>query len=769
MIRKLVAWVTSLFGFSKLAVKMFGLANDISGLNKDTLPTELLSLNAVQLSRGLLNYTVFQSKLDWVLPYWVVKQYNPQSLSFIPRSHLGLSMNVTERNWTAVGNTECNVEPIVDPRGLVTPFRDGWSIDVWLKVGDKILLPSTEEKAFQSLQNDLPIVITNFEFEGGSLNLGTYTVNSALFITAFAELKKEEGYSIIFSIRPFNPEGISPVNNISFDSISNTFLINNKDKLIFNGKPDFVYCSNYNEDDSFNFLEKKSVKTSSNCNFGLANAIAVFNLNENRINISCRINLELNNSGDKFFPDDGSIKYWDSILKYSTKIITPDKKLNSLVKASTTSLLMFIDRDTITPGPFTYHQFWIRDAVFMLEALDKLGYSNLTSDVIKSFPKFQDKGGFFRSQKGEWDSNGQVLWYVYRHSMISGDLDSLKNIYGSLLKGALWIDKFRLKDKKYSNESFYGLFPAGLSAEHLGLVDYYFWDNFWALAGLYSFKNIQTMLLKNESIPNISDLINKFSLDLESAIKIVQTKFCIDSIPASTTRGIDCGMIGSLSAVYPTQLYSPNDSRIISTLETIISKYFYKGMFFQNFIHSGMNTYLTIQTAHAFLYCGNRKKFWEILNNVVSFASPTLNYPEAIHPWTGGGVMGDGHHGWTSAEIISAVRDAFIYERFTDSSDFVELVLFAGIPIEWFEGREPFSISNAPVVGGRISISVIPEDCYVKINIDYTNNTNIETKLKMILPCNYKAISMDGNLVYNCYKKEIPVEVPDSAKEIVLY
>ena len=38
---------------------------------------------------------------------------------------------------------------------------------------------------------------------------------------------------------------------------------------------------------------------------------------------------------------------------------------------------------------------------------------------------------------------------------------------------------------------------------------------------------------------------------------------------------------------------------------------------------------------------------------VLDYASPTLNFPEAIHPLTGGGVIGDGHHGWAAAETVS--------------------------------------------------------------------------------------------------------------------
>ena len=132
-------------------MQMFRASNEISGIDKKTLPVELIPLNSIQLSRGLLNFTVLQSRMDWIFPFWINRQYNPDSKSFVPRSHLGLSMNITHRNWTAVGNPECDVEPIVDPRGLVTPFKNGWSIDTWLIMDGKIFLPSASELVEQCL------------------------------------------------------------------------------------------------------------------------------------------------------------------------------------------------------------------------------------------------------------------------------------------------------------------------------------------------------------------------------------------------------------------------------------------------------------------------------------------------------------------------------------------------------------------------------------------------------------------------------------------
>jgi hypothetical protein len=194
----------------------------------------------------------------------------------------------------------------------------------------------------------------------------------------------------------------------------------------------------------------------------------------------------------------------------------------------------------------------------------------------------------------------------------------------------------------------------------------------------------------------------------------VQKKYSIKEIPASPSRNIDCGMIGSICACYPLQIFVADDERIVSTLDTLTEKFFHNGLFFQQFIHSGMNIYLTLQIAHSFLYSGNREEFWEIFNSVLSMATPTFNYPEAIHPLTGGGIMGDGHHGWAAAEIVSAFRDAVYEKNYGD-----ELILLRGIPGNWFEDGKEFRISNVPVPSGNISIYISADQGMIKIKIDF--------------------------------------------------
>src|SRR5262245_59081454 len=108
-----------------------------------TEPIELLRAGVVFHARGLLNARAIQHNLDWVWPFWVERQFNPHDVAFVPRAFNITHVNLTHRNWTAVGLPDCDWLPVVAPRGLVTPLFDGWSIDAWI-------LPREGEPLFPS-------------------------------------------------------------------------------------------------------------------------------------------------------------------------------------------------------------------------------------------------------------------------------------------------------------------------------------------------------------------------------------------------------------------------------------------------------------------------------------------------------------------------------------------------------------------------------------------------------------------------------------------
>ena len=101
-------------------------------------------------ARGLMNSRAIQHNLDWIWPYWVNRQFNPQDPAFIPRAFSLTHINLTNRNWTAVGIPGYDQFPIIDPRGLVTPFFDSWSIDAWIMLdSNKLLIPAKSDYVLQ--------------------------------------------------------------------------------------------------------------------------------------------------------------------------------------------------------------------------------------------------------------------------------------------------------------------------------------------------------------------------------------------------------------------------------------------------------------------------------------------------------------------------------------------------------------------------------------------------------------------------------------------
>ncbi len=717
-----IEWFARRLNVPQLAITLFKKANEVSGLGKETIPTELIPLNMIQLSRGLLNFTLLQTIRSWILPFWAEQQYSPYSPAFIPRSHLGLSMNLTHRNWTAVGSMECAIEPIVDPRGMVTLFRDGWSLDVWVMVNGTMFLPSKAKAVHQRLIDDMPVVETSFEIEDIALTLTTFVIKTQLVHRAVLRNcgNAAEHCTLFFALRPFNPEGVSLVHNIEYVLQERTLVVNQQAKLHFSAEPNMIQCSTYEEGDCGNILTestRRTDRTSAHCDLGLGNAAAGFHAAldpraEHTVEVRCPL---LRRSPDQS-GQEPAVRWdnseaepahtWEELLSRGTALTTPDERVNSFFRASLSTLLLLVDVDSITPGPSTYHHFWFRDAAYMIHALDTTGFSHFTEPIIRGFPKKQSGSGYFRSQQGEWDSNGQALWTAWQHARITNNMTLVQDLFPSFVQATTWINNKRLTTSATVGKPYHGLMPRGLSAEHLGHADFYFWDNFWSIAGLESFVGMCQRLDQSKELEQVEDALRSYRNAIDEAIAFTRTHHGTEAITAGPLRGVDCGMIGSLCGWYPLQLFPPTDPRLPLTLHLLKERFSVCDMFFQDFIHSGMNAYLTLQIAHAWLYAGKREQFWRLFAAVGSFASPTMNYPEAIHPTTRGGCMGDGHHGWAAAEIVLALRDAFVFERSRSDSAGGSLILLAGIPAEWFSAGKSFAIERVFIPGGTIGVRV---------------------------------------------------------------
>lgn len=717
MNKAIINFIADKFGIPERAINYIKPMSIVGKQGKGGLPKDLVSMNILNMVRGLFNQIVFASHSVWVWPYWVVQQYDSRGLGFIPRGFQLPAMNVANRNWTAVGKLGNTKEAIVDVRGLVTPRIYSWSVDVWAYHKGKLYAPSRMKSVKQRVLGSVPVIETRFEaddfFVTSTVFVQTIQDRDTIFhsskIINFGDNGAE--VSLIISIRPYNPEGISLISKCSYKN--HMFFVNGHLGVVLKDEPTRVLLSNFDRGDINELLADKTIETPQEikCSAGLATAGAEYNLflnpNEEKI-IECRITMDKNNviSKDAYLEGDYENYKQQTLIEWASKtaegieISIPDKRLEKAFKTNVSFMLLFHDGKSITPGPFNYHNFWFRDASYLLQALLKSGFYEETKEVLQTYPSRQRLDGFFFSQMTEWDSNGEAIWIIAEYYRVTKDIVLLRKLIPSVYNGAKWITK-KLKETYKEKSPYTGIMPLGLSAEHFGANGVYYWDDYWSLKGLQDAKFLIEQVPEEKlETKFIEKAIEKLKKDLDESLKFAAQKEGKPCLPISPDRYIDSGAIGSLAALYPLYLFDPYDERLENTVEMLRERCFTNGAFFHDINHSGHGTYLNAHIAQYYVSRRDQKAL-DLVYWLLDKATNTFTWPESIHPFTFGGVVGDGHHGWAAADFLMIVRNMLILEE----KD--KLILTPVIPPDWLHLFEEIKMKKAPTHFGKVSFKYL--------------------------------------------------------------
>ncbi len=700
-----------------------------------TEPIELLRAGVIFHARGMINTRAIQHNLDWVWPYWIEQQFNPRSPSFIPRAFSATHVNLTHRNWTAVGRPGSRDYPIVDPRGLVTPHEDGWSVDVWL-VGDDTnpLIPSRCDDTQQVLGMDGNLAVETYSRASDmTLARRTEVIHhcDGLFCHTMITGRMPAAGWLVVTVRPVNPEGVSFIQECEASPDKRELKVNRKDVITFDKPADVVLTSTYEKGDVF----QKAVRTNPRgkeqltirCPVGMSTAAMLYRMNENQdktltmdVPVAGRISVSSKHRADS---QPAALNDWDAALTGTCRLQCDFTRLQYLYNAAVRTLVLH-SPDDVYPGPFTYKRFWFRDAAYIINAMLAVGLFDQCERALNRFPERQTFSGYFKSQDGEWDSNGQAIWIIDQFRRITGRTlnDTLLN---AVRKGADWIIRKRTRPGPQADHD--GLMPAGFSAEHLGPNDYYYWDDYWSVAGLRVASELigetGELVAKQHYRDQADDLFNCIQRSLNRS----RHRRDRDGIPASPYRRMDSGAIGGMPAGYPLQIVPTDDPALLDTASFLLDQCMVSGGFFQDMIHSGINPYLTLHLAQVLLRAGDLR-YRELMTAVMAMASNTGQWPEAIHPATRGGCMGDGQHVWAAAEWVMMVRNCFIREEGQS------LILGSGFQEAWLDDGKPLVFGPAPTRFGTVTVSLARLD-ESQVRIDWSMMDKRRTpKIQAALP-----------------------------------
>ncbi|MDG5815458.1 hypothetical protein QA601_10235 [Chitinispirillales bacterium ANBcel5] len=705
-------------------------------------PVELLRAGAVLHSRGLINSQVIQHNLDWVWPFWAEKQFDPKDHSFIPRAFSITHINLTHRNWTAVGIPGCNELAVVDPRGLVMPYFDSWSLEFWLTSDDgATLFPSRAPQAKQSISSAAGLSLET-EIEHNQLKLTTKTSVELKNGLPFCKIEGEGGVGnsgyIIAALRPYNPEGISFIHSVESMHSGLGWIVDEKDRVWFNRKPQQIYLSNYGKGDVSHLFGSKSAQEEKSviCDVGMVTAMALFRIDASQKKGTVKIEIPL---GEKeyrkkklFGANATQEQIWKESLKGQCQLEFKVSSYEHLFKTAVSTLVLHTPLDSYA-GPYTYKRFWFRDAAFIVNALLCAGLKTRAKQIIERFFHRQNSSGYFLSQEGEWDSNGQALWAMERYCSL-GDYTPPEHWLNAVEKGCFWI-----MHKRKQSSSFPGLLPAGFSAEHLGPNDHYYWDNFWCVAGLRAGAEILKRGGRNDSAEKVSKDCIEFLKDIERYMAEFRENVQSDAMPASPNRRLDSGAVGSLAVGYPLMLWQPDDRRLLQTANYLFDNCLLDGAFYHDISHSGINPYLSLHIAQVLMRAGDQK-FRFIMDSIANLASSTGQWPEAIHPLLKTGCMGDGQHVWAAAEWVMMVRNSFICE-----DNYGKIVLCQGIIDEYLTDSKTLSFGPAPTTHGAFTVEVnVLSESQIEVKWFGQYNSTPPEVIEIAMP-GKERIRVDGN------------------------
>ncbi len=674
------------------SIRQFALASALSDVGGRGFPRELFALSAPVVVRGLLNFAVFQMRRDWIFPYWVRKQLDPDDPAYIARSQNPIFVNTTHRNWTTLGSPHGLHEAIVDPRGMATPLPREWSLEVWLTSESGPYFPSTADTVEQTFSTTSPILRTRHAVPGfdmqqehfvSSTRDGLDVLFQEVSLQNISERTRAGTLAIV--VRPYNSEGIAPISHLSTDG-KRFLYVDHLLGIVFSREPDRYLLSSGAQGDLAGVMNtlvsdpdaevlSRFGGRSIRCPEGLGHAAAIFPFSlaaGEQTRIHCSVALA-NDAllRKRHLKQTWQVSYetrrmsqeqvWNAQRAEGARIAIGNARLQSILDANTLALLQLNDKDFISPGPYLYHHFWYRDAVPMCRALDALGFHERSRMVYNGFPKGQTRDGFFRGPDGEWDSNGAVLFGFLDHYRFTRSSMWLRGHFSDLLRGGNWVIRQRKKTSDLPVPA-RGLLPRSLSAEHLGTVDQYYWDTFHGLAGMRSLVVMSSALGHLDKEEKVREELQLFEEDVRTSLQHVATRLGRPLIPATPTRTFDESAIGSLSGIYPLGIHDVLPEAFKETTIEILERYVDPRGFLHPFIHSGYNMYLTLHIAQALRLLGLTDLSGPVGASVIDQCRDPYTFPEAIHPRTGGGAMGDGHHGWAAAEVVLWLRSMLIEE-----------------------------------------------------------------------------------------------------------
>lgn len=629
---------------------------------------------------------------DWIWPHWLERQLDPQFPAFVADAASATPANVTLRNWTSIGTVASGLQATVDPRGLLTPRTGSWSLDWWILGEDRWHFPSREAAVRQQLVDGVPVVETTMRIRGGDAVHRAYAVPLPQPM-AVVEItnRTTTPIAVVLGVRPYHPEGLAFVERVELQG--RTVRVDGQRAVLLPKHPQGAVASTFAQGDVMSRVLAEDTGApfpdDLRCSSGLATAAFVFPLAHTA---TLRVGVPLEEEVlarrrrsdprgaaradlvDDLPTSSDVVRSWQAqTASRGVRLVVPEGRLASAVEASRRFLLVKHEGSDPVSAPVTSPDFSFVDAAVELEALDLFGYHAESAEVVRHFSVRLRVDGRFLDHRDDDNATATALVTMARHWRLTGSLDDIDA--DAVIRSARWIERRQPS--------------VGGSAS----------DDCWSMRGLLDAAALLGALGEHRLAAECAKWAAHRADDVETSLADEVDRLARRAMPTGPAGRLDARVIAGLVACAPPGVLPADHRFVVSTADLVRARACVgPAVFATRGRASGLDPSSTLLLAQVELASGDRRCL-DRLAWLVDAATETFTWPEVIHPGTGGGCGGDGHHGPTAAAFLRLVRNLLVREV-----DDRTLAVCSMLPEAW-QGQN-LEVHGAPTDLGRLSFAL---------------------------------------------------------------
>lgn len=647
----------------------------------------------------------------------------------------------------------------VEPGGSFSPGVGSFGVSIWVydRLQEHLFAP--EERPIEGLkweweQGYLPVL--NSSWQAGPLEirqqlLATSLANlenivNSLKLTVTNPADRPAFFSVYLVVRPYGPAG-GKLHNLSISKPGSSVTVNSQLTLLARQPCDEAGALGYGESgqEISSLLRKGQVPASQAAEDkpGLCSGALAYNLNlppqachELEFDFYVHpLEHDYRKAFQAYHNQSYKIKlaqvseYWEKQLKV-VQLDLPDKRFsNAFYSILAQHLIATVDNE-VRISTVTYPLLWLRDGVYIINALDKAGLHQAVRQQLARLQPRLFAGGF----GAEPDAFGEVIWAFHTHFQLTQDNAWLESVYPDLKERAAWIIKARhtgqylyadvearVPDRRYSAGSDLICEPAkdGLIQGRMDWHRPLIWINAFSLLGLSAMAEIAGLL----GYIDEAELYHQEARELHSALReYARTHF------GDNERDFVC-------AIWPTRAFAAQE---VSQPYEI---WWQKTRLKENgeYKPEPLWKYFELGQAHNYLLLGERAKTLQTVNyyldhhdvqNLYGWLEDSSDIAEnwsQIEGWYK--LPSRQPHGWVSSEFFLLLRDLWLYE------DGETLVLGQGMSAEWLQQGSNLQILNMPSAFGPVDFKVfLPEINKIELEVAFHAAGRLPRQLQICLP-----------------------------------